>query len=167
MSDGKFKENLDKVDKLLRQFPHGVRAIELAEKLGLSRSAVYDYLNGLETRGKCSNEHGLWYSQASTRASSEKEEQSKEAAFLAEKSRIREDYVNGEISRAFRRTMLFINEGRVSKAWLQENRSLLESLYAENQEMERNSIEKFNPKRRERIRRLETAIVSEALRHWA
>ncbi len=61
-------ENLDKVERLLRQFPNGIRAAELAKKLGIGRSRVYDYLNSMEARGKARNEHGLWYPKAQVKA---------------------------------------------------------------------------------------------------
>lgn len=54
-------EKLDEADRLLRQFPHGIRAAEFADKLGVQRQSAYDYLNSLDVRGKAWNEHGLWY----------------------------------------------------------------------------------------------------------
>jgi len=54
-------EKLDEADRLLRQFPHGIRAAEFASKLGVQRQSAYDYLNSLDVRGKAWNEHGLWY----------------------------------------------------------------------------------------------------------
>ena len=160
-------ENLDKLEKLLRQFPHGARAAELAKKMGVSRSAVYDYLNSLETRGKARNEHGLWYSTAPVRSEPDKQAQLVETEFLADKNRIKEDYVNGQIEQAYKRTILLLNKGLVSKEWLKKNRHLLKSLDAEQQTIAKNSIERYNPRRREAIRKLKTAIVVEALKYWS
>jgi len=53
-------ENLDKLDKLLGQFP-GSRAVFYAKKLGWSRSKVYDNLNSLQIRKLAYNKNGLWY----------------------------------------------------------------------------------------------------------
>lgn len=61
-------ENLDKLDKLLRQFP-GNRAVFYAEKLGWSRSKVYDYLNSLQLRGKTYSQNHLWYPSTEERPS--------------------------------------------------------------------------------------------------
>ncbi len=61
MSNGKKTKNLDKLDRLLRQNPHGVRITDLAGKLGISRSTVYDYLNTLDLRGKAYYERGIAY----------------------------------------------------------------------------------------------------------
>jgi DNA-binding FadR family transcriptional regulator len=167
MAKGKFMENLDKLEKLLRQFPHGARAAELAEKMRVSRSAVYDYLNGLEARGKARNEHGLWYSTAIVQSEPEKQAQLVETEFLADKNRIKEDYVNGRIHQAYIRTMLLVNKGKVSKEWFKEYRHLFKSLDAQEQAIAKNSIEKHNPRRQQEIRRLKTAIVVEALKHWS
>lgn len=63
MSHGKFMEKLNKADKLLRQFPHGTRAADFAKRLGVKRTQVYDYLNGLVLREKAYNKYGLWFPQ--------------------------------------------------------------------------------------------------------
>jgi sugar-specific transcriptional regulator TrmB len=166
MLNGKFMENLDKVDKLLRHFPHGVRATELAKKLGISRSSIYDYLNSLAVRGEARNEHSLWYPKNHAQSEPEQDELTGEADFLREKSRIREDHVNGQFERAYTRTMLLINAGKVSKEWLEKNWHLFKSLDAELQAIKKNPIEEVNSNRRRRIRKLKIAIVSEALKYW-
>ena len=61
MSNIKFMEKLDKADKLLLQFPHGVSAKDFAKKFGVHRTQVYEYLNALEVREKAYSEHGLWF----------------------------------------------------------------------------------------------------------
>lgn len=55
-------EKLEKIDRLLRQFPHGITAAELAEKMDIKRTAVYDFLNSLAVRGKAESRDGLWFS---------------------------------------------------------------------------------------------------------
>jgi len=160
-------ENLDKVDKLLRQFPHGAKATELARKLGVSRSAIYDQLNSLEARGKARNEHALWYPTDPAQSSSEKPTFTLEAAFLVDKSKIREDFVNGQLDRAYTRTRLLVDSGKVSKEWHRKHQDLLKTLDAELQATENITIEQFNLDRRRRIKKLEQSIVSEALKHWS
>jgi len=55
-------EKLNKLAKLLEQFPNGIRIIDLTRKLGVrSRSTVYDYLNSLERMGKAHYERGIAY----------------------------------------------------------------------------------------------------------
>ena len=160
-------ENLDKLEKLLRQFPHGARAAELAEKMGVSRSSIYDYLNSLVARGKARNENGLWYSTALVQSKPEKQAQSAETEFIADRNRIKEDYVNGRIQQAYRRTILLVSKGKVSKEWFKKYRHLFKSLNEQEQAIAKNSIERINPRRQQEIRRLKTAIVAEALKHWS
>ena len=52
---------LEKADKLLQQFPRGIRASEFARALGIQRTAAYDLLNSLAARGKAESRDGLWY----------------------------------------------------------------------------------------------------------
>lgn len=54
-------EKVDKADRLLQQFPRGISAAELARKLGIHRTSVYDILNSLVLRGKAESRDGLWY----------------------------------------------------------------------------------------------------------
>jgi len=54
-------EKLSKAEGLLLQFPHGIKAVDFARKLGVHRTQAYDYLNSLEVRGKARNERGLWF----------------------------------------------------------------------------------------------------------
>jgi len=61
MSHVKRMEKEDKCDKLLRQFPNGIRISILAQKLEVTRSTVYDYLNSLELKGKAHYEKGIAY----------------------------------------------------------------------------------------------------------
>lgn len=56
-----FMEKLDRADKLLRQFPHGIRAVDFAQEFGVKRQNAYDFLNSLEVRGFAYSEHGLWF----------------------------------------------------------------------------------------------------------
>jgi len=160
-------ENLDKVDRLLRQIPSGIRAVEVAKKLGISRSGAYDYLNTLEARGKARNEHGLWYHTDPVQSGPAQRGWLGDTEFYAEVSRIREDHVNGRIERAYRRTKLLIEAGKVSKGLLEKNRQLLRTLRAEEEAIAKYSIEQYNPDRRRRILRLKAAIVDQALKHWS
>jgi hypothetical protein len=166
MTHGKYMENLNKLDKLLRQFPHGARAEELAKRMGICRTRIYDYLDSLEVRGRARNEHSLWYPNDANQSDTRQHESTAETDFLDEKRLIREDFVNGQLDRAYARTMVLVNAGKVSEEWLERNGDLFKSLEEELQAIAKNSIEEFNPDRRKRIRRLKAAIVSEALKCW-
>ena len=55
------QQNLDRVVRILRQFPHGIRIIDLAEKVGVKRTTIYGYLKSLEMRGETSFQRGTAY----------------------------------------------------------------------------------------------------------
>ncbi len=61
MSNRKIMGNLDKLDKLLRQNPHGIRIRDIVTRLGISRSTVYNHLNHLDLKGKAYYERGTAY----------------------------------------------------------------------------------------------------------
>lgn len=61
MSNVKRMKNLDKLEVLLVQFPKGIHVNDVAEKLGWSRSKVYDYLNTLKLKRKAYYENGYAY----------------------------------------------------------------------------------------------------------
>jgi hypothetical protein len=64
--------NLEECYKLVRQSgSKGIRAAELARKMGKDRSTIYDYLNSLEVRGRILNNHGLWYAKTESPAKQE------------------------------------------------------------------------------------------------
>jgi len=71
MKNVKTMENLDNLEKLLRQFP-GERAVFYAKKLKWSRSKVYDFLGSLQIQGKGYSKDGLWYLEGSSKPSIEK-----------------------------------------------------------------------------------------------
>ena len=54
-------KNLDKLDKLLQQNPHGIRIINIAKKLDVDRSTVYRYLESKDLQGKARYERGTAY----------------------------------------------------------------------------------------------------------
>jgi len=64
MSNQKDLENMKKLDrcyKVVRQSSaKGIRAVEIARKLGFHRTTVHGYLNSLELMGKVYSEHGTW-----------------------------------------------------------------------------------------------------------
>ncbi|MCD6241839.1 HTH domain-containing protein [Candidatus Bathyarchaeota archaeon] len=61
-SKRKFMDNLERCYKLLQQSSSkGIRAVEVASKLGVHRTTAHSYLNTLELMGKVYSEHGLWY----------------------------------------------------------------------------------------------------------
>ena len=55
-------DNLDSCYKLVQQSSAkgGIRAIEIAEKLGVHKTTVYDRLKSLEFGGKVFSDQGLW-----------------------------------------------------------------------------------------------------------
>lgn len=61
MKNVKSMENLDKLDSLLRQNPHGIRITDAARKLNVERSTVYDYLRTLDLKGLAHYEKGIAY----------------------------------------------------------------------------------------------------------
>jgi biotin operon repressor len=52
---------LDKCYKVVRQnSAKGIRAVEIAEKLGIHRTMVHRHLNSLELMGKVESQQGIW-----------------------------------------------------------------------------------------------------------
>jgi len=45
---------------VLQSSTKGIRAVEIAEKLGIHRTMVHRHLNSLELMGKVESEHGIW-----------------------------------------------------------------------------------------------------------
>lgn len=45
---------------MLQSSTKGIRAVEIAEKLGIHRTMVHRHLNSLELMGKVESEHGIW-----------------------------------------------------------------------------------------------------------
>jgi actin-related protein len=65
MSRQKDHENMDKLDscyKLVQQSSEkgGIRAVDIARKLGVHKTTIYPYLNSLELAGKVYSDQGLW-----------------------------------------------------------------------------------------------------------
>ena len=61
-SKRKFMDNLERCYKIVQQSSSkGIRAIEVAERLGVHRTTAHSYLTTLELMGKVYSEHGLWY----------------------------------------------------------------------------------------------------------
>ena len=55
-------KNLEKCyNVVLQSSAKGIRAVEIAEKLGIHRTTVHGYLNSLELMGRVSSEHGTWH----------------------------------------------------------------------------------------------------------
>jgi len=77
-----FKENLDKVHKVVLQSRAGANAISIAKETGVHRSPVHNYLNTLELAGKVYSEHVLWFAKLS-----EKEEVQEPREGEADKAR--------------------------------------------------------------------------------
>ena len=65
MSSKKDRQNIDKMDscyKLVQQSSAkgGIRAVEIAEKMGMHKTTVYDLLRSLDLMGKVYSDQGLW-----------------------------------------------------------------------------------------------------------
>ena len=55
-------DNLERCYKIVQQSSSkGIRAVEVASKLGVHRTTAHSYLNTLELMGKVYSEKGLWY----------------------------------------------------------------------------------------------------------
>ena len=55
-------EKLDKCYSIVRQSSaKGIKATEVAKKLGIHRTTAYKHLNSLELMGKIENKQGIWY----------------------------------------------------------------------------------------------------------
>ena len=61
MKKHKTIEKLDKVANEIQHFPKGKKISELAEKLGMHRSTLYDYINTLELMGRAYYQRGTAY----------------------------------------------------------------------------------------------------------
>ena len=65
MSSQRHHETMKKLDKCYKVVQQssakGIRAVEIAEKLGVHRTTVYGYLNSLYHRGKVESQQGIWY----------------------------------------------------------------------------------------------------------
>lgn len=53
--------NEEKVRKELSDFPNGIKAKYLMEKLKMSKTTLYECLNSLEMKGLAYHENRLWY----------------------------------------------------------------------------------------------------------
>ena len=78
---------MKRLESVLRQFPHGIRIVELAEKLGISRSYAYDLLNSLELQGKAHYERGIAYPGKSQKGSKKLSNEKKISKHLSKEER--------------------------------------------------------------------------------
>ena len=61
MPNVKSMGNSDKILKLLRHSPNGKKINDIAKKLGIDRSTVYDHLNSLDLKKLAHYERGIAY----------------------------------------------------------------------------------------------------------
>jgi CHAD domain-containing protein len=65
MKDKKHHEFMIKLDecfKIVQQSgTKGISAVDIAKKIGIYRTTVYDRLNSLEVMNKVESKHGIWY----------------------------------------------------------------------------------------------------------
>ena len=65
MSSKKYHESMIRLDKcyniVQQSGAKGINAVDIAKKLGVYRTTVYDRLNSLELMNKIESSHGLWY----------------------------------------------------------------------------------------------------------
>jgi DNA-binding transcriptional ArsR family regulator len=60
--DHKSKDNLERCYKVVQQSgTEGIRAIEIAEKLGIDRTTVHRHLTRLDLRAKVESRNGRWF----------------------------------------------------------------------------------------------------------
>ena len=115
----KFMEKLERCYKVVQQSSSkGIRAVEVAEKLGIHRTTAHDYLNTLELMGRVYNQHGLWF--AKEPADIKPIVVNVLAEIKEETEKIKEDYVKGNIKEADRRLFLLIYS-KLSNIKLPEN----------------------------------------------
>jgi hypothetical protein len=63
--DHEFKGNLDRVYKTVQQSgKKGIRAIEIADKLGIDRTTVYSHLRTLDAKELAKSDQGIWHAKA-------------------------------------------------------------------------------------------------------
>ena len=100
-------EKLEECYKVVQQSSSkGIRAVEVAEKLGVHRTTAHDYLNTLELMGRVYNQHGLWF--AKEPADIKPIVVNVLAEIKEEIEKIREDYVKGNMKEADRRLFLLV-----------------------------------------------------------
>ena len=57
-----FMIKLDECYKVVQQnSAKGISAVDIAKKIGVYRTTIYDRLNTLELTNKVESKHGLWY----------------------------------------------------------------------------------------------------------
>ena len=156
----------EKFWKIFTNFPQGVTAKTLAKKLNVGKTTVYELLNELRERDQACNEKGLWFPR-----------QEKETApssslvisdvVLKEIESIKEDYVNHQTDKAYRRILVLGRaDNSLPKAWIVEMKDKFTRLAEEEAAIKANHIEGINPDRLRRISGYKTVIVSAALKHW-
>jgi DNA-binding transcriptional regulator YhcF (GntR family) len=59
--DRESKNNLDRCYKVVQQSGSGIRAIEIADQLGIDRTTVHRHLTSLDLRGKVESRGGKWF----------------------------------------------------------------------------------------------------------
>lgn len=79
---------------------------------------------------------------------------------------IRQDYVNGKMNKAFRRVLMLLRAQNSLPKWAVEMKDTFDLFNSESEAMKTDPFERMNPDRQRRILEYETAIVSEALKHW-
>jgi predicted transcriptional regulator len=101
-----FIENLDKCYKVvLQSSAKGITAKEIAKVLNVHRTTVHSYLSTLQMQGKVYSEKGLWFPK------NEKVETVRDitSEIRTEIEKIKEEYVEGQIDKAFRRLVLLVD----------------------------------------------------------
>lgn len=79
MSNKRRRKLLDSLNScynvVLQSSAKGINTVDIAERLGVHRTTVHNYLTSLEFRGKIYNEHGVWFAKTGEHEikSSEKE----------------------------------------------------------------------------------------------
>jgi len=64
MSEKKKRDYMEKLHKcynVIRQSRTGISAVDVAQKVGMDRTTVYNYLNSLELAEKIQDSKGLWF----------------------------------------------------------------------------------------------------------
>jgi len=157
----------EEIQKILGKFPHGVKVQDLADKCRVGKTTVYETLNKLRECGQAYNEKGLWFPQQEKETSPSSSLVISDDATRKEIQLVKEEYVNRQTDKAFRRVSLlcYANNG-LPKEWVIEMKGTFDLLSSELEVIKTDPLERFNLARQQRILGYEAAIVVKALSQW-
>jgi hypothetical protein len=157
----------EEMRKILGKFPHGVKAQDLADKFKVGKTTVYELPNELLEYDLAYNKDGLWFSAQPKETALSSSLVVSGGTTWKEIERIKEDYVNRRIDKAYRRVRILRDANNsLPKAWVPEIRNTEDLLDEEFAAIKSDPFEGYNPDRQRRILEYEAVIVARALKHW-